>query len=66
MVRVCTSIYSPMHTTTHMWLPRVKRFSQFGLNLKWNEMAKHAYSDYKIAMRKSGKNVSSQHNIFTN
>ena len=39
-------------------LSRVMRFSQFGLDNKWHEMAKIAYSDYKIAMRKSGNPVS--------
>ena len=39
-------------------LVRVRRFSQFGLNLKWYEMAKIAHSNWKIAMRNSGKSVS--------
>ena len=44
---------------------RVRRYSQFGLNIKWNEMSKQAYSDYKIAMKNSGKTASSLHDIFT-
>ena len=37
---------------------RVRRFSQFGLHLKWYEVAKIEYSNWKIAMRNSGKPVS--------
>ena len=38
---------------------RVRRFSQFGLNLKWYTQAKIDHSNWKIAMRNSGKPVSS-------
>ena len=38
---------------------RVKRSLQFGLHTKWYVDAKNAFSDYKIAMRKSGEIVSS-------
>ena len=37
---------------------RVRRLSQFGLNLHWYEMAKIAYSDWKIAMKNNGEPAS--------
>ena len=39
-------------------LSRVRRFLQFGLNIKWYKMAKADYNDYKIALQKIGKDAS--------
>ena len=39
-------------------LPRIIRFSEFGLNMKWNEKTKRAHNDFKITMRMSGKPAS--------
>ena len=47
-----------LHENFSMICFRVRRFSQFGLNLKWYEMTKIDYSNWKIAMRNSGNPVS--------
>ena len=36
---------------------RVRQFTESGLDLKWYENAKIARSEWKIAMRMSGKSV---------
>ena len=44
--------------TSDLFSPRVMTFCQFGLDLKWHEMTKGAWADYKIVMRNSGKQAS--------
>ena len=39
-------------------LLRIIRFSEIGLNVKWNEKTKRAHNDFKITMRMSGKPAS--------
>ena len=43
---------------------RVRQISEFGLNLKWYENAKIARSEWKIALKKSGKYASCQYAHF--
>ena len=44
---------------THYGCCRIRRFSQFGLDIKWHRMAKNAHSDWKIAFARSGNPASS-------
>ena len=44
----------------YVYFYRIKQFSQFGLHVKWQRMAKSAYYDWKMAMKRNRKPASLQ------